>query len=72
MGFVERKAEAKTFIMIARTSSLTNTAALAKEITVFRSDSKCTVLENKDCKLLCIIVRFHNLNRIQRYDIQQV
>jgi hypothetical protein len=35
------------FIMTARASSLTSIAALAKEIIVFRSDSKCTVLEKK-------------------------
>jgi len=63
MRFVERKAEVKTFIMIARASSLTNTAALAKEVIVFRSDSIRIVLEKKDCKLLCIIVYFDNLNR---------
>ena len=43
MRFVERKAEVKTFIMIARSSSLTNIAALAEEIIVFRNDSKRTV-----------------------------
>lgn len=52
MKLVERKAEVKTFIMIARASSLTNTAALAKKIIVFRSDNICAVLEKKDCKLL--------------------
>jgi len=52
MRFFERKAEVKTFIIISPTSSLTNTAALAKEIIVFRSDNKCTVLEKKDCRLL--------------------
>jgi hypothetical protein len=50
MRFVERKAEVNTFI-IARASSLTNTAALTKEILVNRSDSKCTVLEKQDWKL---------------------
>lgn len=72
MRSVERKAIVKTFIMTARASSLTNTAALAKEIIVFRSDSICTVLEKKDCKLLQIIVCFYNLSIIQRYEIQQI
>jgi hypothetical protein len=64
MRFVERKAEVKTFIMIASTSSLTNTAALVKEKIVFRNDSIHTVLEKKDCNLLQIIVYFYNLNII--------
>jgi hypothetical protein len=72
MRFVERKAEVDTFIIIARASSLTNIAVLAKEILIFRSASKCTVLEKQDWKLLQINVLFHNLNRIQRYENQQV
>jgi hypothetical protein len=56
MSFVERKAEVNTFIIIASASSLKNTAALAKETLVFRSDSKCTVLERQDWKLLQINV----------------
>lgn len=61
-----KKGKVKTFIMIARESSLTITAALAKKIIVFRSDNICTVLGKKDCKLLCIIVYFHNLKRVPR------
>jgi len=45
MRLVERKAEVKTSITIARTSSLKNTAALAEETIVFRNDSTYTVLE---------------------------